>query len=337
VLIRLGQVPEVAARAGTYLSTLAWSVVPAWMFMAARGFMSALGAPNPGLWIMLAGIPVNAALAYVLIYGLGPIPALGLIGAGIATTTVNIAMCAAAAWVIAVMPRFAVHEPLVRLWRPDWEHFGKLIWVGGPIAVAFTLEHGLFMAATLLAGAISASALAAHQIAIQVASIIFMLPLGIGMAASVRVGEPFGAGNIARARRAGWVAISLSVALAVVTTIATIGGRDLVPVFFLGAVKPETADTHTLAALLMVYAAAFFVVDGIQCVANGALRGINDTRVPMLFALASFWLIGFPVSYVSAFTLGLGAPGIWIGLIAGLTVYAVFLVARFRALMRSSA
>lgn len=335
LLTLLGQDPQVSDLAVTYLHSLAWSVLPAWGFMAVRGYMSALGAPNPGLWIMLAGIPANAALAYALIYGWGPFPALGLIGAGIATSLVNAAMLTAALWVIANAAPYRAYAPLANFCRPDWEHFRKLLWIGVPVAVAFTLEHGLFAASTLMAGAISTTALAAHQIAFQVAAIVFMLPLGISMAASVRVGTPFGALDMDLARQAGFVAIGLGALVCLVTMVTTIVAAGLIPALFLGARTPETAVTYDLAAILVVYGAAFFVVDGMQTIANGALRGLSDTRIPMVFSAISFWLVGFPVAWALAFWVDFGVRGVWLGLCAGLACYALLLVARFHLKARS--
>lgn len=329
VLNALGQDPAVSALAATYMMTLAWSVVPAWGFMAVRGYMSALDAPNPGLWIMLAGIPLNAALAYLWVFGGGPFPTLGIVGAGIATTVVNSVMFAASLAVVAGAQPYRQYAPLQRLWRADWEQFRRLIWIGLPIAVAFSLESGLFSAASLMAGAISVEALAAHQIALQIAAVVFMLPLGIGMAASVRVGTPMGRGDRIALRQAGFISLGLGSIVAVLTMIATLATTDVIPVLFLGSRTAETAATFDLATVLLVYAAAFFVVDALQCIANGALRGINDTRFSMFAALISFWVIGFGVAWGLAFETSLGARGIWIGLLAGLTAYAILLVARF--------
>ncbi len=333
-LVVLGQDSAVAADAARYLSTLSLSLLPAWIFMALRGYMSAVGSAQPGLWIMAAAIPVNFALAYALIFGAFGLPEWGLVGAGAATTIVNAVMCVAAAFVVMRVPDYSRYEPFARIWRPDWEQFGRLMVIGLPIAGAMTLEHGLFTASNLMAGAISVSALAAHQIALQIASIVFMLPLGIGMAGSVRVGLPYGRGDWGGVRRAGWVALGLGVVTAVISLMATIAFAQWLPQFFLGPRAADNAATFDLAAVLMVYAAAFFVVDGLQAVCAGVLRGVNDTRVPLVFSAISFWLIGFPVAWVMAFTLDFGVRGVWIGLLVSLTAYAALLIWRFSALSR---
>lgn len=334
MLVALGQSPAVAADAAVYLSSLIWAVLPGWIFLALRGYMSAVGSAQPGFWIMAAAVPLNLGLAYVLIFGGFGIPAMGLIGAGIATTAVNTLMCIAAGWVVSTSPSYARFEPLVRIWRPDWEQFGRLFAIGLPIAAAMSMEHGLFTASNLMAGAISIPALAAHQIALQVASIAFMLPLGVGMAASVRVGHPFGARDMAGARRAGFVAIGLGLAVTVITMLATIATAGFVPAFFLGEATPDNEATFQLASALMVFAAAFFVVDGLQTICAGALRGLNDTRMPMIYSAISFWLVGFPACWILAFTFDYGPKGIWVGLLISLTCYAVLLAARFERLSR---
>ncbi|MEM7774400.1 MAG: MATE family efflux transporter [Pseudomonadota bacterium] len=335
MLVALGQVPAVAKDAAVYLSSLIWAVVPGWVFLAMRGYISAVGSAQPTLWITVAAIPLNLALAYVLIFGGFGIPALGLVGAGLATTIVNTGTCLAALWVVTRWHTYARYEPLVRFWRPDWAHFAKLMIVGLPIAAAMSLEHGLFTASNLMAGGFGVPQLAAHQIALQFAAIAFMIPLGIGMAASVRVGLAFGAGNPASARRAGFVALGLGVIVTVATMIATIAASSIVPMFFLGAETEANRATFQLASALMIFAAAFFIVDGLQTVAAGALRGFNDTAVPMLLAAFSFWGIGFPASWYLTYTLDFGVRGIWIGLLIALACYAASLIWRFELMSRA--
>jgi MATE family multidrug resistance protein len=203
ILIALGQTPDAAAMAGRYLDGLAWSLVPAWAFMAFRNFMGAVNRPEPALWITLAAIPANLLLAYSLIYGTLGLPQLDLLGAGLATTLVNIGMCAVAIWVCYARHPFKKYRVLGRFWRSDWPLFAKLIEVGAPVSGTFLLEFGVFAAAALLMGMIGTTALAAHQIALQTAAIMFMVPFGISLAATVRVGHAAGAAMPAQcARRA---------------------------------------------------------------------------------------------------------------------------------------
>lgn len=334
ILLALGQTPEAAALAGRYLAGLGWSLVPAWAFMALRNFMSAVNRPEPALWITLAAIPANALLAYALIYGAFGLPELDLLGAGLATTMVNLGMCAAAVWVCYARRPFKKYRVLGRFWRADWRLLAKLVEVGAPISGTFMLEFGVFAAAALLMGTIGTTALAAHQIALQTAAIMFMVPFGISLAATVRVGHAAGRRDAAATRRAGFAALALGAAFMAAMTLLVALTRHAIPLLFLGAAAPNAAETAALAATLLLLGMSFFVADGVQTVASGALRGLNDTRVPLLFAVVSFWLIAFASSYWLAFAAGLGAVGVWIGLSLGLAVYAVLLVWRFQALTR---
>lgn len=331
-LLRLaGQDATAAALAGRYLDGLAWSLVPAWWFIAFRNFMGAVNRPEPALWITLAAFPANAALAYALIHGEFGLPRLDLLGAGLATTLVNLGMCVAAIWVCYARRPFKKYQVLGRFWRPDWALLGRLMRIGAPISGAFALEYGLFAAAALLMGWLGTTALAAHQIALQTASIMFMVPFGISLAATVRVGHAVGRNDAVAGRRAGFAAIVLGAAFMAAMALLVAGTREAIPRLFLGD-GPQTADTARLAAALLLLGASFFIADGIQTIANGALRGRNDTRIPLLFAVVGFWMVGFPCAYSLGFSTGLGPFGIWIGLSLGLAVYAVLLVSRFHLL-----
>jgi MATE family multidrug resistance protein len=196
---------------------------------------------------------------------------------------------------------------------------------------SFLLEYGVFAAAAQLMGWIGTAALAAHQIALQIAAIMFMVPFGIAMAATVRVGHAAGRGDAAATRRAGFMAIALGIVFMAAMTLTVAATRHALPLFFLGSDAPDP-QTVALASSLLVLGASFFIADGVQTVAAGSLRGLNDTRVPLIFAAISFWLIGFVLCWIFGFTLGLGAYGIWIGLSIGIAAYAVLLVWRFQRL-----
>jgi MATE family multidrug resistance protein len=331
LLLALGQSAESAALADRYLAGIAWCLVPSWFFMALRNFMGAVNRPEPGLWITLVAIPANAVLAYALIYGAFGLPALDLLGAGLATTIVNIGMCAVAIWVCYAQRPFRKYRVLGRWWRADWQLMRQLIIVGAPMSGSFLLEYGVFAAAAQLMGWIGTTALAAHQIALQIAAVMFMVPFGVAMAATVRVGHAAGRGDAAATRRAGFAAIALGVAFMAAMTLLVALTRHTLPLLFLGSEAPDP-QTVALAASLLVLGASFFIADGVQTIAAGSLRGLNDTRVPLLFAAISFWLIGFVGCWVFGFTLGLGAYGIWIGLSLGIAVYAVLLIWRFQRL-----
>ncbi|NWG25507.1 MAG: MATE family efflux transporter [Pseudorhodoplanes sp.] len=334
ILTALGQTEEAARLAARYLDGLAWCMVPGWWFIALRSFMSAVNRPEPALWITLVAIPANALLGYGLIYGAFGLPALDLLGAGIATTIVNLGMCAACIWIAYARPPFRKYRILGNVWRPDWPLFGKLLAIGLPISGAFLLEYGLFAAAALLMGWIGTTALAAHQIALTTAAVLFMVPFGVSMAATVRVGQAAGRRDAAATRLAGFTAIWIGVVFMAAMTLAVIGLRHDIPALFLGSDAPGSRDTAMLAAALLLLGATFFIADGVQTVAAGALRGLNDTRIPLLFSAVCFWVIGFSGSYGLGFPLRLGAEGIWIGFTIGLVLYALLLVWRFHRLTK---
>jgi MATE family multidrug resistance protein len=332
ILIAAGQSSATAALAARYLTGLAWSMIPAWCFIALRNFMGAVNRPEPALWVTIAAIPMNGILAYALINGAFGAPRLDLLGAGLATTLVNVAMCAATIWICYTCRPFKKYRVLGRFWRADWELLRQLIAIGLPISGALMLEWGLFSSAALLMGWIGTTALAAHQIALQVATILFMVPFGISLAATVRVGHAVGRRDPVATRRAGFGAIALGAALMVAMTAIVVAFHDAIPRLFLGDDSGGNAATARLAATLLLIGASFFVTDGVQAIAAGALRGLNDTRVPMLFAAVSFWLIGFTCAYGLAFPGRLGAVGIWIGFSTGIATFAALLICRFHVL-----
>ena len=329
ILLAMGQSPAAAGLAQQYLFGLVWSILPALWFMAIRGFMSAINRPEPILWITLAAIPTNALLVYLLLYGEWGMPRLELFGAGLATSIVNSAMFGAGLWFAARRRPFRKYHVLGHIWRIDWPLMRQLVILGAPISISFLLEYGLFGAAGLLMGLISTTALAAHQIALQIAAILFMVPFGIGMAATVRVGHAVGRRDAAAVRRAGFIATGLGVGFMSAMTLVVILGRFAIAQIFLGEGADAAAE---LTATLLLVGATFFIADGIQTIASGSLRGMNDTRIPLLFATISYWLIGFTLACGLGFWTPLGAVGVWIGLSCGTVVYATLLLLRFRLL-----
>jgi MATE family, multidrug efflux pump len=332
ILLALGQAPDVAPLAQQYLSGLGFSAAPALAFLAIRSFMGAVHRPQPVLWITLSAIPLNTLLVYMLAYGKLGLPRLELFGAGLATTLVNCGMFLASLWFAAFRQPFRDYHVLAQLWRFDWRAMRQLIAIGTPISASSLIESGLFWATSLLAGLISTSALVAHQIAVQIAAILFMIYLGVGTAAAVRVGHAAGRGDSAGVKRANLGAMLIGIALAAMLTLALIAARFEIVQLFLGRSAPDSEVTIGLAAKLLILGATLFIADAAQCIAAGSLRGLKDTRVLLLLGAIAWWLIGFPVSYWLSLEVGLGAIGIWIGLSIGTTIYAALLVLRFRHL-----
>ena len=332
ILLALGQAQAPAHLAQHYLFGLVWGATPALWLLAIRGFMGAVNRPEPVLWITLAAIPANALLVYLLINGLWGLPQLGLFGAGLGHSIVNCVMFMAGLWFATSRRPFAKYHVLGHFWRIDWAMMRQLLTIGAPISIAFLMEYGVFSAAALLAGLISTTALAAHQIALQVAAILFMGPFGIGMAATIRVGHAAGRNDVDGVRRAGLAAALLGLMLGIAVTAAVILGRFAIARLFLGSTGGTIEATVALAATLLLVGATFFITDGLQAIAAGALRGLKDTRMPLLFAAIGYWVIGFPAAWALAFQADLGAVGVWIGLSIGTTIYAALLILRFRRL-----
>jgi multidrug resistance protein, MATE family len=221
---------------------------------------------------------------------------------------------------------------LGRLWRPDWPRFCEVFRVGLPIAGQMWLEIGLFARAALVVGLLGAAPVAAHAVAVQVAAATFMVPLGIGQAATARVGLAAGAGDGPGAALAGSVAVALGTAFMAMTAIAMIAGSGALPWLFLSADDQAASTAAASAGTLLVIAGLFQLADGVQVVAAGALRGLRDTRVPMFFAAVGYWATGLPIGLLLGFVFGLGVTGIWIGLASGLVVVAALMLRRWRRL-----
>jgi MATE family multidrug resistance protein len=271
-------------------------------------------------------------LAYALIHGLFGLPRLDLLGAGLATTLVNIAMFTAAIWICYASRPFRKFRVLGRFWRPDWELLWRLFVVGAPISGSMLLEWGLFSSAALLVGWLGTTELAAHQIALQIVTIIFMVPFGISLAATMRVGHAVGRRDPVATRRAGFSALALGAAFITATTVVVVVLREAIPLVFLGNDAGSYNETAKLVSSLLLIGATFFINDGMQGIAAGALRGLNDTAMPLVFAGVSFWLVGFTSAYWLAFHTSLGLFGVWIGFSLSVAIFAALLIWRFHAL-----
>lgn len=329
ILLLLGQEPALAKAASDYVRALQWSLLPFFFFLVLRSFISALERP---LWALAAGVIgviVNAALAWVLIFGHLGLPKLGLVGAGYATTIADIVMFAMMAAVVVMNRKFRRYHLFGRFWRADWPRFRELWHLGLPIGATLVFEVAVFNGATFLMGLIGAAALAAHSIAMQLASLSFMVPLGLAQAATVRVGRAFGAHDKEGIRRAGWTAYVMGVGFMALTALAMVLAPRLLVGVFLDLDTPANAPVIELAVSFLMVAALFQVADGGQAVAAGMLRGLHDTRVPMIYAGVGYWCIGLLLGVVLAFWLGLAGFGLWIGLATGLTVVALLLLGRW--------
>ncbi|WP_066512513.1 MATE family efflux transporter [Bradyrhizobium macuxiense] len=332
ILVAFGQAPETTRLAQQYLFGLAWGILPVLWFRALRSFMIAVKRPEPLLWITLAAIPVNFLLVYLLVYGRCGLPRLELFGAGFATSLVNCAILLVALWFAIRRRPFSDYHLLAHLWHVDWPLMRELIVIGAPSSMALLMEYGLFSAAALLMGLIGTTALAAHQIAFNIAAILFKIPIGIGMAATVRVAHAVGRNDHPGIRRAGLVAMLLGVAIAAVLMVIVIAARLELVRMFLDDAGDKADATIELAGTLLLVAASFVITETLETIAMGCLRGLKDTRIPLLFTGVGYWLVGMLSSYALSLQIGLGAVGVWIGLSIGTTVYAALLILRFLAL-----
>ena len=325
----LGQDPLATEMAEQFVQIVAWSLFPAIGIIALRSFLSAFDATRAILVITVLGVGVNALIAYALIFGNFGLPRLELRGAGIATLTTNIVMFVAMLIYVVRHKRFRRFNILMRFWKPDWGYFRSIFAIGIPIALTVLAEVGMFTAAALLMGRIGTDELAAHAIALQCASMAFMVPLGLGIAATVRVGIAYGRRDREGIRKAGWMVFLLGTAFMTISCLAfLLLGRPIVSIF-LDPNVPANANAVNLAVSFLAVAGIFQLVDGAQVTAAHALRGLSDTKIPMVLGIVGYWMIGLPTSYLLGFVLDWKGIGIWSGLAVGLTFVSIVLLARF--------
>ncbi len=328
ILLALGQEPELAALAGDYMRVALWALPPATLVMGLRSYLSVVNRAWVILAVTLAAALLNGLLNWVFIFGNLGAPALGIVGAALATTGSSVLMALLLIGYTALAPALRRYELWVRFWRPDWKAFFEVVRLGWPIGATIIAEVGLFSASSVMMGWLGTIPLAAHGIALQLASIAFMVPLGLASAATVRVGMAYGRGSRPDVGRAGDTALAMAAAFALsAATIFWIWPEPLVALY-LDAGNENSPALVAYAAPLLLVAAAFQVVDSLQVVASGILRGFRDTRVPMLIAVFSYWIVGLPVAWLLAFPAGLGGRGVWWGLAFGLSAAAILLTAR---------
>ena len=327
VLGALGQAPALAEGAGVYLAVAGWSIFPALMVMVLKSYLSALERTQIVLWATLAAVAVNAGLNYVLIFGHFGAPEMGLLGSAWASLAAQLAsMVVIVAYAIRAVPE---HELFVRFWRADWEALWRVFRLGWPIGITNIAEVGLFSAASLMMGWLGTVPLAAHGIALQLSSMTFMLHVGLSNVATIRSGRSLGAGDLAELRTGASTVIFLSLVFVVLTVITFLTIPDVMIGLFLAPDDPDRAAVIAIGVTLMAAAALFQAADSAQVMALGLLRGVQDTRVPMIIATIAYWGVGAPMAYVLAFVVGWEGVGVWLGLAAGLAVAGGFMMLRF--------
>ena len=334
ILDALRQSPDLIVLALPYAQAAMFGFLPALGFIVLRNFIAALERPNAAMVISIIGILFNGLADYALIFGAFGLPALGLLGAGIATALTEIFLFVALLVVILLNRRFRRYHLFGRFWRPDWERFIEIWRLGLPIGFTLVMEITLFAGAGFLMGWIGTTELAAHQIALQCAAVTFMVPLGFSQAATVRVGLAAGRRDSMGVYRAGVAALGLGILFMATMAVIMLTFPEPIVSFFLDVSAPTSAAVVGFAVTFLTFAAFFQVFDAGQVIAMGILRGLKDTKVPMVAAAVAYWLIGLSASAGFAFGIGLGGSGIWIGLIIALAVASGLLITRFFSLHR---
>jgi multidrug resistance protein, MATE family len=329
LLLAAGQPEKLATNVGLFVRALQWQIWPALGVVALRNYMAALERPGWTLVIGLLTVALNALVNWALIFGHFGFPPLGLWGAGIGSSVTNLLSFFALAAVAIWHPKFRRYHLFGRWWRADWPRFRTLWRLGAPIGLHSGFEASVFAAAVILMGYISTASVAAHSVAIQIASMTFMVPMGIAQAATVRVGIGYGRADGEAIRRSGWAAFTLGVGFMTAMAALIWAMPRTLAGLFLDPAQPANAEVLDLAVSFLGVAAVFQIVDGAQVVGAGMLRGLHDTKWPMIFALFGYWVIGIGVGALLAFRAGWNGVGIWTGLAVGLAIVAVLILWRW--------
>ena len=330
ILVALGQDPELSARGQSYLRYMVWGLLPGLWQVVLAELLAAHARPRAALVVTVLGIGLNALADYALMFGNFGFPKLGLDGAGIASALVNTFMFLSLLAFVLLDRRLRRYRLLGRFWRIERSRLVEIVRIGLPIAITELAEMGLFLATSLIMGLIGTTALAAHAVAAQCCGVAIMIPFGIAQAGAVRVGRAAGAGNHAGAARSGWTALALAGGFALLPATALwLFGGDLAGLI-LDRAQPENEAAFDLAVALLAVAAVFHVADALQIASRGVLQGLKDTRVPMLFTLATSWGLGLPAAALLGIGVDLGGEGVWTGIAAAMIGACVLLIRRFR-------
>jgi len=329
VFLILGQDPDVSHAAQGYLDWMGPVLIVIFVTIPLRLTMASFGVTRPAMFIAWSGVPLNALFNWIFMFGGFGIPAMGLPGAGVATLLVDIYILIAVMIYIQRTPLFAKLDLFARFWRPDWPRFRQLLGIGLPSGGTSVMEHGLFAATAIMMGWVGVTELAAHQIAIQIMSITFMVPFGLAQAATIRIALGAGARDLMAVRLRGRVILETTLIFMLGAAILYWTLGDIFIGLFLSAEDPNRAEIIALGSVFLAIGALFQMFDGVQATGGGVLRGLNDTLVPMALAMIGYWGIGISGAYFLGFHLGYGGQGIWYGLLTGLGVCSVGVTLRF--------
>lgn len=320
----IGVTDEVALIASGYLKAISWGIFPAYAFGALRYFNDGLSVTRPTMFVAFVGAVANIPINYTLMFGKLGFPKLGAMGAGYGSAIVFFIMFSGLFLFTYTHKPYSRFEIFSRLRLPEKKYLTELLSIGIPIGISSAMEVTIFAVVSLLASTISTYAVAAHQVAINFAALMFMIPFGLSVAISARVGNAVGKQRMDEARARGYTGIGVSSALMACTAAVMF-------LFPYSIVSIYTTDQMVadLAVQLIFMAAIFQLSDGLQVSAYGALKGLKDTKIPMIVNLIAYWLLGIPISYYTGIVLGYGAPGLWVGLIVGLTIAGILHNVRF--------
>lgn len=327
LLLLMGQTETVAADAQHYLRIAGFGMFPWLIAMVIKSYLAALERTKVVFWIAVFATLCNALINYALIFGNLGAPELGIQGAAIASVVTQVVgMAGILVYAVWVLPE---HQLFVRFWKADWEMLSRVFRMGVPIGFTGLAETGLFAATAVMMGWLGTVPLAAHGIALQCASITFMLHLGISNVATIRAGNAYGRGDRDHLRRGARVVFAMSVIAAALTSVVFLVWPEPLILAFMQSSEPARDQIVAIGIGLLAMAALFQLVDGAQVIALGLLRGVQDTTVPMIMAAISYWVVGMPCSYIFGIVLGYDGIGIWMGLVVGLACAAVLLSVRF--------
>ena len=320
----LNQPIEVVREAIPYLQILTLSVIPFMIFQCYRQFLEGLSIPTPPMIVAVAANLLNAFLNWIFIYGKFGFPAMGLFGAGISTTLTRWVMAAVLMVFTLKYVQIKIYEPKFKIRPIDNNLVKKLISIGLPSGFQYLLEVATFSFGAIMIGWIGAKQLAAHQIAISLASATYMVILGIASAGTIRVGDAVGKKSIEQIRLAGFSAIGLASAVMLTFAIIFFLFRQILPTFY-----NSNQEVIEIASALLIVAGFFQLFDGLQATGIGILRGLTDVKIPLLISILSYWVVAMPISYILGFVFHFGAVGIWIGLLLGLASLGITMLFRF--------
>jgi len=327
IFLAIGQKPEIAALAGRYLGIAGWGVIPALQVTVLRSYFAALERAQVVFWVTVGAAVLNGLLNYALIFGNWGAPELGVAGAAVASVTLQAASLLVL--IVYALWRTPEHALLQRWWRADWPAFFGNFSLGWPIGATMLAETGLFAATAVMMGWVGTVELAAHGIALQLVGLVFMIHVGLANVATIRAGQALGRRDEAALRRGALVTIALSMAIALGAVTMLITVPEFLLNLFLDPDDPVRGQVVRAGVSLLAVAALFQVADAGQVLVLGLLRGVQDTRVPMIYASFSYWGVGLPASYVLGIVLGYGGAGIWMGLVVGLSLAWITMSLRF--------